>query len=47
MFGWTAEEMIGQNIKMLMPEKFSREHDMYLQTYLSTGVKKGTFSSTI
>lgn len=41
MFGWTAQEVIGQNIKLLMPEKYSKDHDVYLQNYLTTGVRKG------
>jgi two-component system sensor kinase FixL len=44
MFGWTAQEVIGQNIKLLMPEKYSKDHHIYLQNYLTTGVRKGTFS---
>ncbi len=34
MFGYTAGELIGQNITRLMPDPYSREHDHYLADYL-------------
>lgn len=33
MFGFMAEEVIGKNIKMLMPESTASHHDGYLQHY--------------
>ena len=36
----SAEEVLGQNIKILMPSPFKDNHDHYLNNFLSTGVKK-------
>jgi PAS domain S-box-containing protein len=37
MFGYALDELIGQNIRMLMPEPHASEHDNYLKRYLTTG----------
>ena len=37
MLGYSKEELIGQNIKMIMPAPHREEHDGYLENYLKTG----------
>ncbi|HEX4915070.1 MAG TPA: PAS domain S-box protein, partial [Vicinamibacterales bacterium] len=37
LFGYAAADVIGQNVKMLMPSPFHEQHDGYLGRYLSTG----------
>lgn len=38
LFGYFADEMLGQNVSMLMPMPYRAEHDLYLSRYLFTGV---------
>lgn len=40
MFGYTADELLNQNIRMLMPTPYCDEHDHYLARYLKTGERR-------
>ncbi len=40
MFGYDQDEIIGQNVKILMPAPYRTEHDGYLQRYVDTGEKR-------
>ncbi len=40
LFGYAPEQVIGQNVKMLMPPPFREEHDSYISNYLESGTAK-------
>ena len=40
LFGYTGQEAIGQNVKVLMPAPYRDAHDGYLMRYLRTGERR-------
>jgi len=40
MFGYTREEVIGENVKMIVPQEHRANHDNYVDSNIKTGVNK-------
>ena len=40
LFGYTAPEVLGQNVRMLMPSPYRDEHESYLDNYRNTSIRK-------
>lgn len=40
LFGYPHAELIGQNVSLLMPQPYQREHDSYVRKYVHTGHAK-------
>ena len=40
LFGWRAEDVCGQNVRVLMPSPYHEQHDGYLHRYLTTGERR-------
>ena len=40
LFGYRADEALGQNVKILMPPPYRERHDSYIDHYLKTGERR-------
>jgi two-component system, LuxR family, sensor kinase FixL len=40
LFNYSAQEILGQNVKLLMPPYFAEHHDGYLERYMRTGERR-------
>jgi len=40
LFGYSAAEVVGKNVKILMPTSYSQAHDGYISRYLETGERR-------
>src|SRR5262249_5054903 len=40
LFGYAADEALGQNVNILMPSPYRERHDSYIEHYLDTGERR-------
>ena len=38
-FGYSNTELVGENVRLLMPPPYSEQHDQFIRRYLQTGVQ--------
>lgn len=39
-FGYRAAEVVGKNVRLLMPSPYHEQHDQFLKNYLTSGIRK-------
>lgn len=44
-FGYKAEEMMGANIKVLIPERFHRRHDVHVDSFVASSYRQNHMSA--
>ncbi len=40
LFGYSSDEVIGENVSVLMPSDYAHEHDGYVERYMETGERR-------
>src|SRR5262249_50396597 len=40
LFGYTAADLLGQSVTMIMPPTYAVEHDRFVAEYMRTGVRR-------
>ena len=40
LFGYRSDEVIGQNVKILMPQRYREDHEGYVKRYVDTGQRR-------
>jgi two-component system, LuxR family, sensor kinase FixL len=40
LFGYRSEQVVGENVKIIMPPEYAERHDRYIENYKVTGVRR-------